>query len=421
MTSTAQTHAQASAKLLETTPASARSALRLLRQLKHGTLQLRLPTGETCQFGSGQAPHATLYLRNWSVCTQALKSGDIGFAETFIAGDWSSPNLVALLNLFIVNRKEIEAVIYGTWWGRLAYRIQHLLNRNSKTNSQKNIHTHYDLGNSFYALWLDGSMNYSAGLFDGNTAQSMSDAQDAKVRRALRMAQVTRGSRVLEIGCGWGALAQKAVEECGAHITGVTLSAEQLTWAQNRMQAAGVLGQSDLRLQDYRDIQDGPYDAVCSIEMVEAVGQAYWPDYFSTVARLLKPGGMACIQTIVIDDALFDRYVRSTDFIQQYVFPGGCLPSPSAFKQAASAAGLQVVDEFKFGQDYAETLRRWRAAFLRCEEQVLALAPRSSGAVTQAKRFDPTFVRTWEFYLAYCEAAFSQSNTDVIQFTLRKL
>jgi len=257
-------------------------------------------------------------------------------------------------------------------------------------------------------LWLDGTMNYSSALFEGDFSRSMQAAQNAKVRRALQATDVTAGSRVLEIGCGWGALAEMATLEMGAHVTGVTLSTEQLAFANARMKWNGKAEQADLRLQDYRDIDDGPYDAVCSIEMIEAVGQEYWPTYFQTVSKMLKPGGKACIQSIVIDDALFDRYVKSTDFIQQYIFPGGCLPSPSEFRRQARLAGLEVVDELRFGPDYAETLRRWRHDFLAHEAQVLTLG------------FDTAFIRTWEFYLAYCEAAFDEANTDVIQFTLKK-
>ncbi len=392
-------------------PAAARTCFKLLQKLRHGTLTVQLPDGSLRRYGSPDASHpltATLHLHNYNVCAAALKSGDIGFAESYIAGDWTTPSLPDLLRIFIANRREVEDVIYGTWLGRLAYRVKHLLNRNTKTNSQKNIHAHYDLGNAFYQLWLDGTMNYSSAWFDGDQTKPMVDAQHAKVRRALRMAQVKPGDRVLEIGCGWGALAEKAATEFGAHITGVTLSTEQLAYAQNRMAVLGKAEQADLRLQDYRDITDAPFDAICSIEMLEAVGRSFWPQYFASLARLLKPGGQACIQSIVIDDSLFARYINSTDFIQQYIFPGGCLPCPSELRKQATAAGLQVVDEFAFGQDYAETLRRWRADFMAHQELVLA------------NGFDARFVRIWEFYLAYCEAAFAESNIDVVQVTLRK-
>ena len=422
------------------TPAAARTVLKLLQRLTHGSLAVQLPDGSMQFFGThGAEPHATLRLNNWNVCSAALRSGDIGFAESYIAGDWSTPTLTGLLRVLVANRKQVEDVVYGSWAGRLLYRIKHLLNRNTKANSQKNIHAHYDLGNTFYQLWLDGTMNYSSALFAGDLTQTMQQAQNAKVRRSLSMAGVTPGSRVLEIGCGWGALAEMATTEFGASLTGVTLSTEQLAFAQARMARLGVADANagmqfpagppqgklapsggsaahevasvgaQLRLQDYRDITDAPFDAICSIEMVEAVGREYWPTYFQAVHKLLKPGGRACVQSIVIDDALFDRYVTSTDFIQQYIFPGGCLPCPREFRAQAHAAGFDVVDEFAFGHDYAETLKRWRETFMHQKQQVLA------------QGFDERFVRIWEFYLAYCEAAFSENNTDVVQYTLQKL
>jgi cyclopropane-fatty-acyl-phospholipid synthase len=392
-------------------PGAARAAIRLLLRLQHGTLTVKLPDGSVQRFGSGEPPMASMHLVNWNPCRAALRSGDIGFAESYIAGDWTTPHLPDLLEVLLLNRKEVEDVIYGSWLGRLAFRIRHLLNRNTKTNSQKNIHAHYDLGNAFYALWLDGTMNYSAGLF-ASPDTPMKDAQNAKVRRALNMARVKPGDRVLEIGCGWGALAEMAVTEFDASIVGVTLSTEQLEWAKDRLQRTEVASKADLRLQDYRDIgrttADEPFDAICSIEMVEAVGREYWPTYFQTVSRLLKPGGHACIQSIVIADALWGRYINSTDFIQQYIFPGGCLPCPREFRAQALAAGFEIVDELSFGQDYAHTLKLWRDDFLAQESRVLQLG------------FDKKFIRIWEFYLAYCEAAFAQANTDVMQFTLRK-
>ena len=392
-------------------PGAARTALKMLLRLKHGTLTVQLPDGAVQRFGSGGAPLASLHLHNWNPCAAALRSGDIGFAESYIAGDWTTPHLADLLALLIVNRKEVEDAIYGSWLGRLAYRVKHLLNRNTRANSRKNIHAHYDLGNDFYALWLDGTMNYSSAIF-ASPATTMREGQQAKVRRALTMARVKPGDRVLEIGCGWGALAEMAATEFDASLVGVTLSTEQLDWAQRRLAPLGVAGKADLRLQDYRDIgkttPDQAFDAICSIEMVEAVGREYWPEYFRTVAGLLKPGGHACIQSIVIADELFERYADSTDFIQQYIFPGGCLPCPREFRAQADAAGFDVVDEFSFGQDYARTLRLWRADFLAQEANVLRLG------------FDKRFIRIWEFYLAYCEAAFAENNTSVTQFTLRR-
>ena len=390
------------------TPPAARRGLRLLQRLVHGSLTVQLPDGSVHRFGSGDGPHAAIQLHNWKVFAAALRSGDIGFAESYIAGDWSTHSLADLLHVILRNRQHMEDVIYGHWAGRLLYRLRHLLRRNTRAGSQKNIHAHYDLGNAFYELWLDGTMNYSSAWFDGDLQRPMQEAQHAKVRRALRAAAVGAGDRLLEIGCGWGALAEMAATEFGAHVTGVTLSTEQLAFAQARMARLGGSQRADLRLQDYRAIDDGPYDAICSIEMVEAVGREYWPSYFGTVARLLKPGGRACIQTIVIDDALWPRYIASTDFIQQYIFPGGCLPCPGEFRKAAYAAGLEVVDELAFGADYAETLRRWRQSFLDQRARVLQLG------------FDDRFVRVWEFYLAYCEAAFDEGSIGVMQYTLRK-
>jgi cyclopropane-fatty-acyl-phospholipid synthase len=394
----------------ETMPAAARRVVSLLQRLQHGTLHVQWPEGRIEQFGSASDTglNASLHLHSYAPLTQALKSGDIGFAESYIAGEWTTHNLAELLQLLVANRRDMEELIYGNWLGRLFYRVRHLLHRNTRSNSKKNIHAHYDLGNAFYKLWLDPTMNYSSAWFDNDRSKPMAEAQTAKVRRALRMVDAKAGDRILEIGCGWGALAELGGQEFGAHMSGVTLSHEQLAFANQRMQKLGLNSTSNLRLQDYRDIDDGPYDAICSIEMLEAVGQEYWPTYFESVARLLKSGGKACVQTIVIDDTLFDRYVTSTDFIQQYIFPGGCLPCPREFRAHAKRAGLKVIDELAFGLDYAETLRRWRHQFMTDKAQVLQLG------------FDERFIRIWEFYLAYCEAAFEQHNTDVVQYTLVK-
>lgn len=407
---TTTTTTSAGLSLPDSAPAAARAVFRLMRSLRVGTLDVQLPDGGQMRFGSGAdgEPRASIRLLDWRVCSAALKSGDIGFAETFIDEHWTTPDLVALLQLFIANRDAVEQVIYGTWWGSLAYRLKHLFNRNSRRGSRKNIHAHYDIGNPFYRLWLDETMNYSSALFEGDLARPTADAQQAKVRRALRECALEPGQRLLEIGCGWGALAETGAREFGAHVTGVTLSSEQLAFARERLARQGLAPLADLRLQDYREIDDGPFDAVASIEMFEAVGREYWGDFFGTLRDKLKPGGRACIQTITIRDDLFERYVRSTDFIQQYIFPGGLLPSCEAFRAEARKAGLGIVNEFAFGADYAETLRRWRVQFLARDRQVRQLG------------FDNRFMRIWEFYLAYCEAAFATGNTDVVQFTLQR-
>ena len=390
-------------------PASARAALALLPRLQAGTLVVHTPDGATRQASGAAHPelHATLCVHDWSVFAATMRTGDIGFAEAFMAGQWTTPHLGDLLRLILANRNVVEKAIYGTWWGSLLHRLQHALRRNTRRGSRRNIEAHYDLGNDFYALWLDETMNYSSAWFDGDLAKPLAEAQSAKLRRAIAATGVRPGERLLEIGCGWGAIAEAAVRD-GIAVVGLTLSKEQLAWAQARLARAGGAQHADLRLQDYRDVPDGPFDAIVSIEMFEAVGREYWDAYFRTVHAQLKSGGKACIQAIVIRDDLFDRYARSADFIQRYVFPGGMLPSTALFEQHARAAGLRVVDRFAFGPDYAETLRRWRHAFLARLDDV------------RRQGFDDRFVRLWEFYLAYCEAAFGAGNTDVVQFTLQR-
>ncbi|MBZ2208842.1 SAM-dependent methyltransferase [Massilia soli] len=388
-------------------PTSAAIVLRLLDKLQHGTLHLRTPDGEQLVFGSGGVP-VTLELQSWDVFAAALRSGDIGFAETYIAGDWHTSSLAGLLELLANNRAQVESALYGSWWGRLAYRVRHLLNRNSRNGSRKNIHAHYDIGNAFYKLWLDPSMTYSSALFTPASGADLALAQAEKYRAVLGQLRLRPGKRVLEIGCGWGGFAEMAAGEAGVYVTGLTLSEQQLAFATQRMKDARLDQMVDLQLRDYRD-SEGEYDAIASIEMFEAVGEAYWPSYFDCVARNLKPGGRACVQTIVIADELFDRYRKGTDFIQQYIFPGGMLPSPEVFKRMAQERGLLVTREFDFGIDYADTLAMWRTAFHANLEAV------------RGQGFDEPFIRTWDFYLAYCEAAFRARNTSVMHFTLEKI
>lgn len=393
---------------VESAPWAARIVLRALQRLQHGCLTLHLPNGSVATVGDSHGPHLMMELHNWRPFAAALKSGDIGLAESYMAGDWSSHQPEALLKLFLANREPLNQLIYGTWLGRFFYRLRHLARRNTRANSRKNIHAHYDLGNSFYQLWLDETMNYSSALFQGENHGNLAQGQRAKVLRALEMTAIQPGQRLLEIGCGWGAVAELASVELGARVTGISLSTEQLDWARQRMENKAVADQVDLRFQDYRDVDDGPYDAICSIEMMEAVGQEYWPQYFASIARLLKPGGKACIQTIIIRDPLFPQYIRSTDFIQQYIFPGGCLPCPSEFRRQAAHQGLEVLDEFAFGADYAQTCQMWRTSFMAQLEEIRLLG------------FDDRFIRTWEFYLAYCEAGFGSGDIDVVQYTLRR-
>jgi len=394
-------------------PRAAQLVLRMMERLAVGSLTVRLPDGDARHFGQG-VPHAQVSLANWNVCEAALRRGDIGFGETFVAGDWSTPDLPVLMHVMVANRNAIEAVIYGKWWGRFANRLRHLLNRNTRAGSRKNIHAHYDIGNAFYALWLDPSLTYSSALFaDGIEASQASPADDvdaleraqhAKNARILDELAVAAGGRVLEIGCGWGGFAQAAARR-GLAVHGLTLSSEQHALARERIRQAGLDDQVSIEIRDYRDVRDR-YDGIASIEMFEAVGERYWNDYFRCLKRSLKPGGRAVVQTITIDEKLFDTYRKSSDFIQQYIFPGGMLPSKTAFAQAAARAGLAVVDAHGFGHDYARTLLAWYRLFHAREADVLA------------QGFDVAFVRIWGFYLAYCAAAFRNANTDVVQFTL---
>jgi cyclopropane-fatty-acyl-phospholipid synthase len=384
-------------------PRSARAVVRLLERLAHGRLQLTLPDGRQLGFGPGERA-VPLRLNSWEPFAATLARGDVGFAEGWIAGHWDCDRLIDVLDLMLANRRALEQAIYGNGVVRMLDRLRHLLRRNTRAGSRRNIHAHYDLGNPFYRLWLDDSMTYSSALFGARGGLTLPQAQHAKYGRVLEQLALQGGARVLEIGCGWGGFAEQAARE-GIRVKGLTLSTEQLAYATQRLAAAGLDGLARCVLQDYRDERDR-HDGIVSIEMFEAVGEAYWPRYFDTVARSLLPDGRAVIQTIVIDDALFERYRRGTDFIQQYVFPGGMLPSTSAFVESARRAGLQVIDRFAFGQDYARTLACWRETFMARLDEV------------RAQGFDERFIRTWEFYLAYCEAAFRHGSTDVVQFTL---
>jgi cyclopropane-fatty-acyl-phospholipid synthase len=387
-------------------PFAARTVLGLLARLAHGSLFVTLPDGRAMHFGLGE-PRATLTVSDWRVFGEAMSGGDTAFAEGYLRGDWASPDPAALLTLLTRNRDAIESALYGGFWGGLLHRVKHLLNANTRRGSRRNIAAHYDLGNDFYRLWLDPSMSYSSALFGGDFSLTLEAAQLAKYRRILQRLKPEPGARILEIGCGWGGFAEMAARDYGCHVTGLTLSREQLAYATARLERAGFAGNADLRYQDYRDL-DGQFDHVVSIEMFEAVGELWWPDYFRTVAAALKPGGRAIIQSITIADALFERYRKGTDFIQQYIFPGGMLPSPSRFRAEAEGAGLALADAHAFGPDYAETLRRWRASFM-------AQLP-----AVREQGFDERFLRMWEFYYCYCEASFDSGCTDVYQFDLVK-
>jgi cyclopropane-fatty-acyl-phospholipid synthase len=395
---------------LSQAPARARLVLSMLQRLSQGCLQLQLPNSTGARFGHGE-PHAYANVLDWGVFERVIKRGDIGFAESYMDGQFTTDDLAKLLTLLNANRQAIDAALYGSWWGGLFYRIKHLFNRNTRAKARDNIQVHYDLGNAFYKRWLDPTMTYSAALFEGDVTRTLEQAQHAKIARMFEQMYVQRGARVLEIGFGWGGVAEHAARQ-GVHVTGLTLSQEQLVYARERLQRAGLSDLATFKLQDYRDEGiDGAqrYDAIVSVEMFEAVGEAYWDSYFECLARNLKPGGHASIQTIVIDEALFERYRSGTDFIQQYIFPGGMLPSQERFEARAKRAGFTLKSKLNFGMDYARTLACWRDAFM------------ANHAEIKAQGFDDRFMRMWEFYLAYCEAGFTTRSTDVVQYTLQKV
>lgn len=390
---------------LRTEPAAARWLLRLLEQLRCGAITLRCPDGRALEFSGAQpGPHATLTLADWQVCGDILSRGDIGLAEAYIAGRVTTDDLTQLLLLAALNEQAIEQAIHGRWWATLAYRLRHWLRPNTRAGSRKNIHAHYDLGNDFYQLWLDPTMTYSAAFFEGEASRNLSDAQSAKYARILRELDARPGQHILEVGCGWGGFAEHAAR-AGCRVTGITISEAQLDYARRRIAAAGLQDRVELKLLDYRDL-DGQFDHVVSIEMFEAVGEHYWPGFFGMLHDRLRPGGRAVVQTITIAEQKFERYRKGTDFIQQYIFPGGMLPAPSRFSDVAAAQGLAVTDMHAFGLDYAETLRRWHQAFDYAAPEV------------RAQGFDERFIRTWRFYLAYCEAGFRARATDVVQAVL---
>ncbi len=403
-------------------PYATRMLFGFLHRLEGGTLIVCGPDGFEETFGEGHNnPAVRIRLNDWDVLKACMNSGDIGFAETYMQGRWQCDDIAGLINLFCRNRTAMEQAVYGSWLGSLLYRIKHFFNANTKSGAKKNIEAHYDLGNDFYRLWLDPSMTYSSALFGGDFTLTTEAAQTEKYRRILRTLErggrLKRGQHILEIGCGWGGFAETAIREFGVRVTGLTLSHEQLTYANTRLRKAGLSDLADLRLTDYRDLS-GQFDHVVSIEMFEAVGEAYWDTYFAAIKRNLKPGGRVVIQSITIDEALFARYRVGTDFIQQYIFPGGMLPSPAEFCARAARAGLLATEAVRFGPDYAETLRRWRAQFMGVLPQVQALNQASSQTLKPASKFDTRFIRLWEFYLAYCEGAFDAGSTDVIQFEL---
>lgn len=378
---------------------------RIDRGLACGAIAVALPDGKQRLLGGRvDGPQAVVEIASWRSLLRLASGGSAGWYDAWARGEWSSPEPVVLFELFVRNRTTLGDTGRASGVGRYLRRAWHWGNRNNRRGARRNIAQHYDLGNDFYSVWLDATQSYSSAMFDTpiSDAEPLEAAQQRKLAAILDRTRTAPGDRILEIGCGWGSLA-RAASAAGRRLHGITLSEEQLL-ALNAAALQGV----EVSLTDYRDVT-GTYDAVASIEMVEAVGQAFWPAYLDAIARALKPGGRAAIQYIAIDDAIFDSYARNVDFIQAYVFPGGMLLSESRFRAIAEAHGLEWRDRHGFGADYAETLRRWRISF-----------DAAAAANRLPPRFDADFIALWRYYLMYCEGGFRGGGIDVAQVTLVK-
>lgn len=385
---------------------AARLLRRLVSQIEFGHITVVLPSCERIEhYGARPGIAATLVLHRWRALRRLVVQGDLGFAEAYLDGDWSSPDLAALLELGARNVARLDDWISGLWPARMLNRLRHVFRENSKSGSRRNIAFHYDLGNEFYQSWLDPSMTYSSALYQ-HSDQTLEDAQDAKLARVVELMNLRGDEHVLEIGCGWGALATR-LARAGARVTGVTLSSEQLEFARRRAEKEGLAGTVSLGLTDYRDVR-GSYDRIVSIEMLEAVGEAYWPVYFKTLHDRLKDGGVAVLQAITIDEARFAAYRRSADFIQRHIFPGGMLPTKAVIAEHGKEAGLKLVSAQSFGESYAATLAEWRRRF------------RNSWPRIEAMGFPERFRRIWDYYLCYCEAGFRSGTIDVGFYVLAK-
>lgn len=392
---------------LQSAPFYARPVLKAAGRLTHGRLTVSLPNGEVLTFsGASAGTNAEITIKDYHFAWSIILNGHLGAAESYLRGDWDSPDVEKVLELFAENKEIFNSIMSGLPLQRFVERIGHGLRRNNRSGSKKNIHFHYDLGNSFYKRWLDPTMTYSSARF-ASPQQELSDAQTNKYRSLAESIDLRPESNLLEIGCGWGGFAEYAASEIGCKVTALTISQEQLKFARERIASKGLSDRVEVRYQDYRDVTE-KFDRIASIEMFEAVGEQYWATYFAKVRDCLTPGGLAGLQIITIDDGSFEAYRKSVDFIQRYVFPGGMLPSPAALKRQVSQAGLSWKDSVEFGLDYAETLARWRDRFLSAWPEIREMG------------FDERFRRLWEFYLAYCEAGFRTGNVDVTQLTLSR-
>ena len=377
---------------------------RALPTLPAGHLLLKLPNGEIIERrGECVGPDASIVVHRWRALWRMMLHGEHGFSDAYLDGDWSTPELSQLLEFCVHNEAALTETAASGWLGLLRNRISHWLRANTRRGSRRNIAAHYDLGNEFFRPWLDAGMNYSSALYVN--CDTLERAQDVKLDRAASLLDLNGGERVLEIGCGWGAFAERLIRRYGASVFGITLSAEQLGFARTRLASETEEGRADLRLLDYRDAS-GLFDRIASIEMIEAVGERYWPSYFGKIRACLASGGVALLQAITIDERRFAAYRKCPDFIQRYIFPGGVLPTISIIEREAARVGLKLVHHESFGDSYVRTLREWRNRFLQASPRIEALG------------FNDRFRRMWEYYLAYCEVGFRLGTINVGFFKL---
>ncbi|KJZ19011.1 SAM-dependent methyltransferase [Loktanella sp. S4079] len=365
-------------------------------QIHSGSLRLRTPEGEIYDFGHGQ-PAAEMQIHDWAAITAIAARGDIGMGETYVEGLWDTSSIETLTEVALLNLEQFDGYAYAGFWNTLKFRVvNRLMRANSLRGSARNIRAHYDVGNEFYQLWLDEGMTYSSAMFTEDD-DDLGRAQDRKYDRILN--RLNNAERILEIGCGWGGFAERAANT-GRHVTGITISPSQKGYADARLD-----GRADIKLQDYRK-SSGKFDNIVSIEMIEAVGEAYWPTYFATIKARLAEHGSAMIQAITVPDSYFPIYRRGTDYIRQYTFPGGMLLSDQVIADQASRAGLIMRDHHSFGADYAKTCSIWHDRLTGMSERVKELG------------YDDKFIRNWRFYLSICAASFTTKQTDVVQVEL---
>ena len=378
--------------------------LEMMSNIRKGSVTIVTPEEKYLKYtGIEEGEHVSIRINEWKFCEDIFMKGDIGLGESYISGYWDCGNINNLIKFGIENYNELERVIKGSLLKILFFRIKHFLNRNSRKGSLKNVHAHYDIGNEFYQLWLDSSMTYSSAIFN-STDEELLSAQENKYERILKNLKLKNGDHILEVGCGWGGFMEYAARN-GFKVTGVTISKEQYEFAKKRLSKFGNLAK--VKLQDYRDI-DGKYNHIVSIEMFEALGEKYWKKYFKMLFSILKPGGKLIIQSITINNNDFFSYRKCSDFIQQYIFPGGMLPSPKIFKDVAVKQGFIYRGDLEFGRDYGITLKRWEENFSSVLSRVKKLG------------FDDKFIRTWRFYLKYCQGGFEANKISVFQFSFTK-